>query len=315
MRPAQSESPAQPDPNEFRARVAAERARQLQAVRDMDEGRFEDARALIQGMIDNPSSDFEAVEAHRLMSQLCRHQNDIAGADAALRAATAALDARPALEARTRSAGASLRAILLMDRADLAAFARRDRAEAIRLYDAVLALQEGVPAFASRLAAQNAAMLCASSGRLTEGVQRLDNLFASPAAADIEANELPELKVSQASWLAESGELAEAQRRYAAVWEEFGNREDLCVLKAGWELARMTPVCADRLAMCRTLFSRTEAIRSAPQRSSEAPTDDELAKLESDVFVVVANSSGCGPEDEALVVQARARFGLPLLSR
>jgi hypothetical protein len=289
------------------ARARYERDTQLHRM--IDESRFAEARVVIDRMISHPESDFEAVEAHRVMSRLCRAQGDIDGAEASLRAAIAEWDARPAMHVPA----AALRISITGDQAELAAFERDDPGRAIQLHDQVIAMGPSTHPREFRMSSQNAAMLCAQQGRYAEAARRMDDLLASAVAAKLTESERVGLLSSQASWLVSSGDLDGGCQKYMQLWNEFGSGDDESVLWAGVLIARWQPVpqdCARRMELCRELLSKLEAIRTAPSRSDTAPDDTELDEIEHSVMVVLGDSEGC-PDPDGLIARARAVLGLP----
>ncbi len=295
-------------PDEARARLAEYE----NAVRSLWRGDATAASELARRMIDHPSSDKEQVEGLRLLSQTFRASGDLTVADATLLAAIALVERSATLNREDPS----LRAAIVMDRADLACFAARDHALALSLYDEVAASGSGARLRDVRLAMQNAAMLCEHVGRRDEAIQRVDALLASPAASLIPREDLPKLRASQAGWIVKTGNLAEARRRYLAIWNEFHDRDDPVVLQAGVYLAGWTPQpreCAERLRWCRFLLARFADIRQRPDVHPGHPTATELDDLERQVQFHIANSEDCG--DLEFVDQARSRLGLPRRSR
>lgn len=298
--------------NPVHAEVGAARARHarhMHALHLTDQGRFVEARAAISEMIENPDTDFQAIEAHRLMSRLCRAEGNIQGAEDALRAAITEWNERPNIH----ESAAALRVAITIDLADIAAFERDNTEEAIRLYDQAVAAGPQSSPRDYRIAAQNAAMLSANRGRYGDAVRRLDELLASSVGASMSEDDVVGLKASQASWAVASGDLDGGYRRYVEFWNEFGGRNELCVLEAGVRIAGWYPVpqeCGQRLELCRALLAKVQAIRGAATRSSTAPSDAELDDLERSVLVVLADSEGC-PDNDGLIARARATLGLP----
>lgn len=309
FRPSASERSVTVPPRAVNEDARAWLALSNEARRLMGEERFAEARAVIAGMLNNPHGDTGAIVVYQLLSQVSRLEGNIDGADTALVAAIAEFDRRPALLARM----AWLRSGLVLERADLALHGRRDREAAITLYDQVLdaGLAQRKHTWA---AAQNAAMLSAELGRLEEAVRRVDDLIASPAAAEISIEDLVALRGSQAEWVEESGNLGGAYARYAAVWNDYNQRNDAAVLHAGQRLAMWMPTperCAERLALCTVLLEKISAVRAEPP-TPDTPISPDIASIEHQVLVVLADAD-C--PDAELIAWARGVLGLPARPR
>lgn len=298
--------PSQAERDAIRARDTD----RLRALALIEQGRAAEARNLVRPMIDTPINDYDAVEGNRIMSMSHRRDGDIAAAKASLEAALVAFDASPVLRTKTRW----LRARIILDQADIAAFSERDTERAIRLYDQVVAQQASAKKTDVETAATNAAMLCASRGRYVEAVQRGDNLLASEAAAALSTRHVILLRVSQASWLAKHGDLQGAFARYQSIWTDYGQRSEAAVLNAGLSVAAGHPVprdCASRVAIARALLEKIDAVRRAPvnTETETSASATELNEIEHQTLVVIADSGGCEGERE-FVQWARGRLGL-----
>lgn len=228
-----------------------------------------------------------------------------------LTAARNALAASP----ETRARLTSLDATITMDEAQLAMM-QGEHASAIALYDRVAA-DANARARDRRIAAQNAAMLCQRLGRYREAVQRVDSLLASPLATDMPDGQRIMVRVSQANWPAEGGDLSEALRLSMAVWRDYHDRDDSAVLQLGLRIARWTPGdaehCADRIELTRLVLDKILALRArgaAPPNDPYAASPAELDTFENDALVILANTFG--RPDDASVMTARERLGLPI---
>lgn len=276
-------------------------------VEQIDQGNLGAARVTAQSLVDAPLVPEEIIQGRRLLATIAQRQRDFPEADAHLRAAMAELDARPDLAIRRRTPRGSI----LMDQAQLAAFGRLHREEAIAIYDQVLARPDEASPRDQWIAAQNAAMLCVELGRYSEAVQRVDALLLTPAATEIPARELIALRASQASWPANAGDLAEAKRRSEAVWRDYQDQDDQAIFEVGLRLARWLPApqkCAERLQLASTLLEKTRALRATPSINPNAPTPAQLDDIDQEILKVIADSHGC---NDPMVPWARQALGLP----
>jgi hypothetical protein len=278
-----------------------------QILNDIQAANFQSARAAAQGLIDAPLVPDEVVQGHRFIAMIARGKGNYAEAESSLQTALATVTSNPAMVAQRPWLPASI----VMDQADLAAFGQRNRERAITLYDQVLAQSAIAQPRDVWIAAQNAAMMCADLGRWAEAVRRVDSLLASSAAGQVPPSKLIALRVSQANWIARSGDLPGAMRRSKSLWDQYQSDDDYAVFLVGLRVAEWSPAtqdCATRLAITSALLSKINALRSTPSTNPAAPTAAQLDDLEHQTLVVMANSIGCDP---GLVAWARAALGLP----
>lgn len=296
-------------PPEIRETLLARYRLAVLAIDMMDAGQLANARAIAQSMISQPFTEFEIIEGHRLLSRAARLEGDFRGADDELVAALAQYDQRPGLAARAPF----YRAMIVMDRADLALLADNP-ARAIELYDEVRQTPTARPHDA-QIAARNAAMLTAQLGNYQGAVDRADAFLASPLAERLSTAELIGLRASLASWLANAGNLTRARDESLSLWNEYPDRYDASLLETGLCAARLHPMpleCTKRLKLASELLDRIKALRGLQTRPPEAPSDDELAALERQALVVIADSVGC--DDVNLVNWAREKLGLSVVN-
>lgn len=290
-----------------REQIAARQQALAQFVADLDHANLPAARAGAQGLVNNPRTPMEAVEGHRRLAMVARHEGNHGAAEQELRSALAALDARPQLEAERPE----LRAIIVMDQADVAAFGRRDLEGAILLYDRVLAQRHAARPRDLWIASQNAAMLCADLGRFAEATRRADMLRASAFASEIPQGELLNLLASEVSWVAHY-DLPGAMERALVFWRQYQDRDEYMVFEVGLQLAHWYPAplkCHERLTIASALVEKISAVRAAqPSSDRNAPSAAQLGTYWTQSLTVLADSTGCG---SPLVPWARQLLGLP----
>lgn len=275
----------------------------------METGDLEGARSMLDGIIANPLREQEVIEAHRMLAMVALRRGDLEDADSHLQDALGMLDAHPSLAVQQPL----LKSMILMDQADLAAFGRGDRSSAILLYDRVVGRAELTQPRALLIAEKNAAFLCAKMGRVTEAVQRVDALVASPIAALMSEGDLIQLLASQASWVEGSGDLVGGIARYRSIWNAYSHLDEDVVFLAGVRIASTLPVplaCEERLSLASTLLTKIYAMHSAPSQSAYAPKGESLMQLEREILTIIVNSQGCA-DPGGLIDHARIQLGLP----
>ncbi len=295
-------------PEEALARLEEHR----RAYQWLEEGRLDEAREMARRMLDSPTHVREPVEGLRLLAQIARKERDVTAADTYLQIALALVDQNDSLLAQDQSA----RATIVMDRADLSAFAAHEPHLAIELYDEVILHSTQALPREMWIASQNAAMLCYNVGRIQEAVQRVDSLLASPFVSEIPADDLLDLRMSQASWMVGLGELVSARRKYQSIWNDYPSRDNPTILQAGVYLAGWTPQpaeCERRLAWCRELLDQVASVRRNRTGQGRTASFDDLGDLERQIQVLIADSVECADLD--FINRARASQGLPAVVR
>lgn len=291
----------QPEPPDRGRAARVRHAAKVEAITAMHAGDHIRAREHFASMVSNPVTIVETVEGHRMLALSHRLAGEVVDAAEQLQAATAAHSHNPAIEAQMPGLGAAI----LMDRAELAAFHQDNVEAAIALYDQVADLGAAASPRDGRLARQNAAVLCADAGRYPDACRRLDELLASAFAGSIPADEVRGLRCSQVFWYAQQGNLEEAMRRGAAVWNDNLDVADPRLADVGVTLAQWHPVpseCAARSALLLGVLTKIDAVRASPAD----PSDLALAhSVESEVLAAIADSADC--QDAELIRQALQR--------
>jgi len=286
-----------------RAGASRERhERKATAIAKMHAGDHAAARAEFQRMIEQPASLTDAVDGRRMMAMSFRSAGETAAAGEYLAQALAALDTAP-LPAET---AAAMRALILMDQADLAAFGENDAAGAIRLYDAARAAAPS--AKDADTAARNAAILSADLGQYGEASLRVDALLASSEAKGMPTDELLPLLSSQASWFASAGNLDEAARHYLSLWDAHHNTDNAYVAFAGAQCVAWYPPqthCEPKIALARGVLGMVDRLRLAAAKV-DASDQGLIASAEQTVATSLVNAAGCA--DAALVEEAQGRL-------
>mgnify|MGYP000605880362 CR=1 FL=1 len=280
------------------------------AYEAMDEGRFDESRAILDTMLAAPANELEIIAMTRLKARSYQLEGAFAQADEQLLLALAELDARPGLE----KDWPTRRGEIMMDRAYLYDSSIHDYEQAIRLYDAVAALPDrSVEREDGWIARQNAAMTCGQRGRHTEALKRAQDLLDSRFASEMTQTVKLHVRRTMVSWARASGDLQGAFDMLKELWRDCGDRTDDIAFSAGVQLATLYPVpdaCAPRLEIVKALLRKIEILRTAPPPLGHYEFAINIAEEERSVLVICADSYGC-PQDVELVRYARARLGLP----
>jgi hypothetical protein len=295
--------PTNPGPDAARA-ARTKHEQKAKAIGLMHAGDLRSARATFQRMVDQPDSDTERVEGLRLLSQTYEIEGDADQAERMLSAAEAVYTAT----VRLQTDRPTLRGTLLMDRAQLMWRVHHDMSGAVQLYDQVARSGTDAHVRDRRIAAQNAAVLCADLGRRREAVRRVDDLLGSSLGALIPTDEVVGLRMSQVSWLRDDGNLDEAYARCKRVWVEYSDRDEIDVLDAGIQASRWCPAvpehCAERLAILRAVIQKIDNLRVAVR----AGTADAAALTDHvrEARAAVDDSGACA--DETFTAWAHQRL-------